>query len=81
MANTKKSSQKKSSEASKVLTDSNSSKIQKTLAASVLAQSSTDKMTGKEMETRASEILKSDKYNATTKSLAASLLSQSDKGR
>ena len=67
------------SKASEILRDSNSSKIAKSLAASALAQSSTKKETGKEMETKASNVMKSDKYSDETKGLAASLVSQSNK--
>ena len=57
----------------------NSSQIQKSLAASVLSQRNTGKITGKAMETKASMVMNSNKYSGTTKSLAASVLSQSDK--
>ncbi|WP_338884765.1 hypothetical protein [Aeromonas hydrophila] len=78
MANKKQTSSELASEAAKILRDPNASKIQKELAGSVLAQSSTDKQTSSEMETVASKVLQSDKYNETTKSLAGSVLSQSD---
>lgn len=81
MRNSKKTSQKMASDAAKTLSNVKSSKIQKTLAASVLAQTNTDKQTGENMETIASNVLKSDKYNDTTKSLAASVLAQSNKDR
>lgn len=81
MTNKKQSSSKMASLASSVLTDSGSSQIQKTLAGSVLSQSSSLHQTGSKMEEIASEVLKSDKYNDTTKSLAASVLSQSNKKR
>ena len=51
------------------------------LAASVLSQASSGKMTGKHMEEIASAVLKSNKYSDVTKSLAGSVLSQSDKRR
>ena len=51
------------------------------LAASVLSQRNTGKITGKTMETKASMVMNSNKYSGTTKSLAASILSQSDKNR
>ena len=56
-------------------------KIQKSLAASVLSQRNTGKITGKAMEAKASMVMNSNKYSGTTKSLAASVLSQSDKNR
>ena len=64
-----------------ILLDNNASKTAKSLAASVLAQSSTNKQTGAAMEDKASMVLNSDKYSEDTKSLAASLLSQSNKER
>ncbi len=81
MSNTKQSSAKMASLASSVLTDSGASKIQKTLAGSVLSQAGTSNQTGSKMETTASQVLQSDKYNETTKSLAALVLSQADKNR
>ena len=81
MQNSKQSSSKMASLASSVLTDDGSSKIQKTLAGSVLSQAGTSRQTGAEMESIASQVLQSDKYNDTTKSLAASVLSQANKQR
>lgn len=75
------SGQKLASEASEILRSENSSQIQKSLAASVLSQRNSDKMTGKDMEEKASMVLKSNKYSDMTRSLAASVLSQSDKKR
>ncbi|EKG33940.1 hypothetical protein Pav631_0482 [Pseudomonas avellanae BPIC 631] len=46
-----------------------------------MAQASTGKQTGANMETKASHVLDSNKYNATTKTLAASVLAQSNKKR
>ena len=77
--NNKKTSSKISKIASQVLIDKNSSKIQKSLAASALSQSNTNKQTSINMEKIASNVLKSNKYNENTKSLAASILSQSEK--
>lgn len=76
--NKKQTSSKLSSLASQILTNQNSSAIQKQLAGSALSQSNTKKQTGKSMETIASNVLQSAKYNDTTKSLAASILSQSN---
>ena len=67
--------------ASKIMRSNNSSQIQKSLAASVLSQRNTGKITGKAMETKASMVMNSNKYSGTTKSLAASVFSQSDKNR
>lgn len=81
MTNKKQSSSTLASLASSILTDTDSSQIQKTLAGSVLSQASSSHQTGAEMEGIASAVMRSDKYNDTTKSLAASLLSQSNKKR
>ncbi|WP_395948467.1 hypothetical protein ACFWHB_11845 [Aeromonas mytilicola subsp. aquatica] len=78
MANKKQTSSELASEAAKILRDPNASQIQKELAGSVLAQSSTGKQTSLEMESVAAKVLLSDKYSDTTKSLAGSVLSQSD---
>ncbi|WP_304545984.1 hypothetical protein [Sulfurimonas microaerophilic] len=79
--NKKQTSKKMASKASKVLRDPKSSKTAKSLAASALSQSNTNKETGKAMETKASDVMKSNKYNDDTKGLAASLVSQSNKKR
>ena len=79
--NRKSSGRNLSTQASKIMRSDNSSRIQKSLAASVLSQRNTDKVTGKDMETRASMVMHSNKYSDITKSLAASVLSQSDKNR
>lgn len=79
--NTKKTSNKLASKASKALNDPNASNIKKSLAGGVLSQASRGKETGKEMESKASKVLKSDRYSKETKSFAASLVSQSRKER
>lgn len=79
--NRKQTGTKVSSKAAKILSDTNSSQIQRKLAASALSQSNTNKQTGKDMEDIASKVLQSPKYNNDTKTLAASVLSQSDKER
>ena len=79
--NKKSSGQKLTTQASKIMRKNNSTQIQKSLAASVLSQRNTGKITGKAMETKASMVMNSNKYSGTTKSLAASVLSQSDKNR
>lgn len=77
MANTKQSSKKLSSIAAKTLTDPKASQIQKSLAASVLAQSATLKETSETMEIKAAKALASDHAATLTKQLAGSVLSQS----
>lgn len=79
--NKKGSGQKISTKASKIMRSNNISQIQKSLAASVLSQRSTGKITGSAMESKASKVMNSNKYSGTTKSLAASVLAQSDKSR
>lgn len=79
--NNKKSGNKVVADAAKILRDTHSSRIQKSLAASVISQSNSSKVTGKTMETKASQIMQSNKYSKVTKGLAASVLSQSDKSR
>ncbi|WP_460292797.1 hypothetical protein [Clostridium tertium] len=79
--NKKKTGSSISTKASKSLTSSNSSAIQKSLAGSALSQSNTNKQTSKAMETKASNVLKSSKYSKETKALAGSVLSQSNKKR
>lgn len=79
--NKKGSGQKISTKASKIMRSNSSSQIQKSLAASVLSQRNTEKITGSAMESKASKVMNSNKYSGTTKSLAASVLAQSDKSR
>ncbi|MEZ9129448.1 hypothetical protein AB4145_23005 [Vibrio splendidus] len=79
--NTKKTSKSVASKAAKALSDPNASKIQKSLAASAMAQASSSKQTGKDMETKASKVLQSDKYSDDTKEFAVSVLAQSNKKR
>lgn len=79
--NKKKTGSSIAKKASKILTNSNSSAIQKKLAGSALSQSNSNKQTSKSMETTASNVLKSSKYSNDTKALAGSILSQSDKKR
>ena len=79
--NKKKSSVGLASKAAKILTDKNTSTIQRSLAGSVLSQCDDIKQTGGDMEGKASRVLLSDKYSDTTKSLAASIVSQSNKKR
>ena len=79
--NLKTSSKSRASNATKALTDTGASKIQKSLAASVLSQRSAQKQTGANMEDVASKVLQSSKYSDETKSFAASVLSQSNDKR
>ena len=76
--NSKTTSKSMASKAAKALTDKGASKVQKSLAASVLSQRSSQKQTGACMEDVASKVLRSSKYSAETKSYAASVLSQSN---
>ena len=76
--NRKTSSNAMASKAARALNSNGSSKIQKSLAASVLSQRSTSKQTGVAMEDVASRVLQSNKYSNETKSFAASVLSQSN---
>ncbi len=79
--NTKKTSGKIATLAADTLNSPTSSATAKSLAASALAQKSTDKQTSAEMEETAGKVLGSDKYNEDTKALAASVLSQANKAR
>lgn len=79
--NTKKTSASVGTLASKTLKNPNASKTAKSLAASALSQTKTNKQTGSQLEDQASRVLQSDKYNAATKKLAGSVLSQSNKKR
>lgn len=79
--NTKKSSPRVATLAANTLTDPNASKIAKSLAASVVAQTNTGKQTGAKLEDIASKVIQSPKYSDDTKTLAASVLSQSNKER
>jgi hypothetical protein len=79
--NTKKTSGKIAALAANTLSDPDASVIAKSLAASALAQRSTEKQTSAELEEKAGKVLQSDKYSEDTKSLAASVLSQANKER
>lgn len=81
MANTKQTSSRVASTAGRSLSNGSASPLQRSLAASALAQSGTGKQTGKAMETKASQAVRSGTTSATTKTLAASLVSQSNKKR
>jgi len=75
----KQTSKSLASTAAKVMGNKGSSKIQRQLAGSALAQKGNSKETSERMEAVASKVMKSDKYSGQTKSLAASVLSQSTK--
>ena len=75
----KQTSSSLASAVAKIMGDNSSSKIQRQLAGSALAQKGNSKETSERMEAVASKVMKSDKYNAATKSLAASVMSQSTK--
>lgn len=79
--NTKKTSDKMATLAAETLNNPNASAIARSLAASALAQSGTDKQASAQMEEKAGKTLQSDKYSEQTKALAASVLSQSNKER
>lgn len=79
--NTKKTGSSVASQAGSILQSPSASKIQKSLAASALSQSSSSNQTSGAMETKASKVLSSDKYSSSTKQFAASVLSQSNKSR
>jgi hypothetical protein len=81
MKNLKRTSPKVTQIVTKVLNDDKSSKIQKSLAGSLLSQTNTLKETGKIMEEKASIVLKSSKFNKISKSLAGSIIYQSNKKR
>lgn len=81
MANTKKTSPDVATIAAQTLRNPDASDIQKSFAASALAQSRTGKQTGADMEAKAGKALNRESSAATTKILAASLVSQSNKKR
>jgi len=77
MSNKKQTSHRIASKAGEVLGDPNASNIQRSLAASALAQSRSGKESSEAMQTKAAKVLNSEKYSETTKELAGSVLSQS----
>ena len=79
--NTNKTSDTMATLAAETLNNPNASAIARSLAASALAQSGTDKQTSAQMEEKAGKTLQSDQYSEQTKALAASVLSQSNKER
>lgn len=79
--NKKVSSPKIAAKAAQILSNKNSSSIQKRLAGSALSQANKGNQTGAQMETVASNVLRSSKYSKATKSLAASVVSQANKAR
>jgi len=81
MPNKKQTTGKVASLAAKTLSDSSSSALQRSLAASALRQTGNSSQTGKEMEAKASRALNNPRSAKTTKTLAATLVSQSNKKR
>lgn len=81
MENKKQSGAGITSEAARAMSNKNNSEINRSLAASIVAQRNTSKQTSAELESVASKVLNSDKYSDQTKSFAASVLSQSNKKR
>ena len=79
--NTKQTSEKVATLAAKALHNEKTSKIQRALAGSALAQVNPDKETGKRMEQLASQALRDERTSKETKILAAAVLSQSNKER
>ncbi|HAS6492330.1 TPA: hypothetical protein GRR58_07035 [Vibrio parahaemolyticus] len=79
--NTKQTTKQVASLAAATLQNPSASKTAKSLAGSVLAQSSSQKQTGGDLEEKASKVLRSSKYSEGTKSLAGSVLSQSNRKR
>lgn len=79
--NTKQTSSRIASLASKTLQNNQSSQIARSLAASALAQRNIDKQTGAQMEDLASRVLSGKHYANETKELAASVLAQANKAR
>lgn len=81
MARNEKTSPGVASTAARTLQDPGASKTAKTLAASVLAQSGTNKVTSSRVAGVASSALQDGRVNATTKTLAGSSLTQKPKGK
>lgn len=79
--NKKQSSAAVAKLAANTLINPNASQIAKSLAASVVSQTNTNKQTGAQLETKASKVLQSEKYSDDTKTLAASVLAQANKER
>lgn len=81
MGNSKRSSQGLAKQAARTLNDPNASALQRSLAGSVLRQSSTNAQTGASMEEKASRALDNPRSATLTKALAGSVVSQSNKKR
>lgn len=79
--NQKQSSPSVAALAAKTMRDSNASNIERSLAASVVAQTNTGRQTGAAMEERAGKALANDRSSETTRRLAASVVSQANKSR
>ncbi len=81
MANKKQTSPSVGTVASNTLRDPNASAIQRSMAASALAQCGTGKQTGANMEHKAGQALSRENSADLTRTLAATLVSQSNKDR
>jgi hypothetical protein len=81
MANSNRSGSKTSSLAARTLGSSSASGVQKSLAASVLSQTGTNRVTGKALEAIASAALRNPNSSPVTQQLAGSVVSQSSKTR
>jgi hypothetical protein len=79
--NDKQTSSKMASKAGSTLANPNASAIQRSLAASALAQAGTGKQTSGRMEAKAGKALANDHSSRLTRSLAATVTSQSNKKR
>ena len=79
--NRKQTSDHVASLAAKTLNDPNASQIQRSLAASALAQSAGARQTGAEMEDAAARALANPNSADLTLTLAASVLAQANKER
>lgn len=79
--NSKQTSDQVASLAAKTLHDPNASQIQRSLAASALAQAGGARQTGAEMEDAAARALANPHSADVTRTLAASVLAQANKQR
>ncbi|MDR1164821.1 MAG: hypothetical protein LBO66_02940 [Deltaproteobacteria bacterium] len=79
--NTKKTSPRVATKASKALSDPKSSAKEKSLAGSALSQASAGRETGEKMEPEAARALRKERSSSTTKTFAGSVVSQSNKER
>jgi hypothetical protein len=80
-ANTKQTSQRVASTASKTLRSPSSSAAQKSIAGSALRQAGTSAQTGAKVEGTASRALDNPRSSKVTQTLAGSVVSQSSRKR